>query len=92
GLIARAEALAGFAVGALACGLLTAFAFTTAGSAWDSAKRSIETQGSGATPQERSVAVSADMVGDPLKDAVGLSMNPLMKTVAILALLLAPLV
>jgi len=92
GLIARAEALAGFAVGALACGLLTAFAFTTAGSAWDSAKRGIETQGSGATPQERSVAVSADMVGDPLKDAVGLSMNPLMKTVAILALLLAPLV
>lgn len=92
GLIARAEALAGFVVGALACGLLTAFAFTTAGSAWDSAKRSIETQGSGATPQERSVAVSADMVGDPLKDAVGLSMNPLMKTVAILALLLASLV
>lgn len=92
GLILRAEALAGFAAGALACGLLTAFAFTTAGSAWDSAKRNIEREGSEASKEERSVAVSADMVGDPLKDAVGLSMNPLMKTVAILALLLASLV
>ena len=88
-----AETLGGFLGGVVASGLMLAFYMCNTGGAWDNAKKYIEDGnfgGKGGDPHKASVV--GDTVGDPLKDTAGPALNPMMKIVQIVALLIAPLV
>ena len=94
GLLFGAEALGGMLVGATVVGVLLALMMANAGGAWDNAKKSIE---KGEIPGEQKgsdahhATVVGDTVGDPLKDTSGPSMNILIKLMAIVSLVIAPL-
>ncbi|MCE5338794.1 MAG: sodium-translocating pyrophosphatase [Methanomicrobiaceae archaeon] len=93
GFILGTEALGGLLVGSLASGFLLAVTMANAGGAWDNAKKYIE-QGhlGGKGSPAHKAAVVGDTVGDPFKDTSGPSLNILLKLMAMVALVFAPLI
>jgi len=91
GLILGPLALAGFLVGAIACGFILAVTFANAGGSWDNAKKWIETGAFGGKGSDaHKAAVIGDTVGDPMKDTAGPSLNIMIKLTSIIALVIAP--
>ena len=92
GMILGAEALGGFLAGATATGVLLAIYMSNAGAAWDNAKKWIEEGNLGGKGSDcHAASVIGDTVGDPLKDTAGPSMNILIKLMAVVSLVFAPL-
>merc|ERR1719409_2115667 len=87
-----AEVLAGFLMFATSTGILMAMFFNNGGGAWDNAKKYIETGKFGGKGSEaHKAAVTGDTVGDPCKDTAGPSLHVLIKLLATVSLVLAPL-
>ncbi len=88
-----AETLGGFLGGVVASGLMLALFMCNTGGAWDNAKKYIEDGNFGGKGSDtHKAAVVGDTVGDPLKDTSGPALNPMMKIVQIVALLIAPVI
>lgn len=91
GLILGPLALGGFLMGAVGCGFILAITFANAGGSWDNAKKWIERGAFGGKGSDaHKAAVVGDMVGDPMKDTAGPSLNIMIKLMSIVALVLAP--
>jgi K(+)-stimulated pyrophosphate-energized sodium pump len=90
-------ALAGFLVGMIVSGQLLAVFMANAGGAWDNAKKTVEDEpvnmdaNTGKGSEKHKASITGDTVGDPLKDTAGPAINPLIKVMNMVSLLLIPL-
>ena len=98
GLLFGAEALGGFLAGLIVSGQLLAVYMANAGGAWDNAKKVIEDEprdpnkNLGKNSERHKAAVVGDTVGDPLKDTAGPALNPMIKVVNLVSVIVAPVV
>jgi K(+)-stimulated pyrophosphate-energized sodium pump len=98
GLTLQVEALGGFLVGIIVSGQLLAVFLNNAGGAWDNAKKLIEDEvkdpkkNTGKGSERHKASVVGDTVGDPFKDTAGPALNPMIKVVNLVAVIIAPIV
>ncbi|MFN2136625.1 MAG: sodium-translocating pyrophosphatase, partial [Candidatus Promineifilaceae bacterium] len=98
GILLNVEALGGFQAGIIVTGQLLAVFMTTSGGAWDNAKKVIEDEVSdpaknyGKGSERHKASVVGDTVGDPLKDTAGPALNPMIKVVNLISLIMAPVI
>jgi len=98
GLVLQVEALGGFLAGIILSGQLLAVFMANAGGAWDNAKKTIEDEprdpanNLGKGSERHKASVVGDTVGDPLKDTAGPALNPMIKVVNLVSVIIAPIV
>jgi K(+)-stimulated pyrophosphate-energized sodium pump len=93
GFLLKGEALGGFLAGAILTGQLMAVMLSNAGGAWDNAKKLVEDGAYGGKGSETHKAtVIGDTVGDPFKDTAGPALNPMIKVMNLVALLVVPVI
>ena len=98
GLLLQVEALGGFLAGIILSGQLLAVFMNNAGGAWDNAKKLIEDEpkdparNTGKASERHKASVVGDTVGDPLKDTAGPALNPMIKVVNLVSVIIAPIV
>jgi K(+)-stimulated pyrophosphate-energized sodium pump len=98
GLVLQVEALGGFLAGIILSGQMLAVFMSTAGGAWDNAKKTIEDEprdpakNLGKRSERHTASVVGDTVGDPLKDTAGPALNPMIKVVNLVSVIVAPII
>jgi K(+)-stimulated pyrophosphate-energized sodium pump len=98
GLVLQVEALGGFLAGVIISGQLLAVFMANTGGAWDNAKKLIEDEpinlaaNTGKGSERHKASVVGDTVGDPLKDTAGPALNPMIKVVNLVSLIIAPII
>jgi len=93
GFLLKAEALGGFLAGVILSGQLLAVFMSNTGGAWDNAKKLVEEGHHGGKGSDaHKASIVGDTVGDPLKDTAGPALNPLIKVINLISLIIAPIV